>query len=247
MNKARLRALLLVIALASGLIQLNGSMVLANDTTVTVPLEGENKVLYPPFEIKGAMTVKDGGTLVIVVEDSQKNLFELCLDGRMNVPLESRYLYVNASYPDAPLAKRVTFCSEAQRAIVEILKSAKIDKTNEYANENVVQAMIQQLEGKCVQPLQISGKWETNWGELIFSQDGISASGTYTHDSGKIEGKLEGNTLRGKWSESPSYAPPHDAGDFEFVFSEDAKTFSGNWRYGFEKDTWDGQWTGKRI
>ena len=247
MNKTRLRAMLLVIALAFGLIQLNGPMVLANDATVTVPLEGENKVLYPPFEIKGAVTAKDGGTLCITVGDSQKKLFELCLDGRMNVPLEGRYLYVNATYPDDPLAKRVLFCSEAQKAIVGILKSAKIDKTNEYANENVVQLVIQKLESQCVQPLQISGTWETNFGPLTFTQDGNSISGTYTHDSGKIEGKLEGNALRGKWSESPSYAPTHDAGDFEFVFSEDVKTFSGNWRYGFEKDTWDGVWTGKRI
>lgn len=81
---------------------------------------------------------------------------------------------------------------------------------------------------------------------MTFTQDGSSISGSYTHDNGKIEGKLEGRVLSGRWSESPTYAPTHDAGDFEFVFSEDLKTFSGKWRYGFEKKSWDGAWTGTR-
>ena len=91
----------------------------------------------------------------------------------------------------------------------------------------------------------ISGTWKSGFGDIVFSQSGSRVTGTYTHDNGKIEGELKENTLRGKWSEKPSYEPPRNAGEFEFVFSEDVKTFSGKWRYGFGKETWDGSWKGE--
>jgi hypothetical protein len=92
----------------------------------------------------------------------------------------------------------------------------------------------------------LSGKWKTNFGMMTLTQDGSNVSGSYTHDSGKIEGKLEGNILRGSWSESPSYKAPRDAGGFEFIFSDDAKKFTGKWRSGFDKQGWDGSWTGTK-
>ena len=93
---------------------------------------------------------------------------------------------------------------------------------------------------------QLSGKWKTSSGILTFTQAGNDVTGSYTHDNGKIEGTLEGNILRGRWSESPSYKPPKDAGDLEFIFSEDGRNFTGKWRYGFDKQTWDGNWTGTK-
>jgi hypothetical protein len=93
---------------------------------------------------------------------------------------------------------------------------------------------------------QLSGKWRSNFGLMTLTQDGSNVSGSYTHDSGKIEGKLEGNILRGTWSESPSYKAPRDAGGFEFIFSDDAKKFTGKWRSGFDKQGWDGSWSGTK-
>ena len=95
--------------------------------------------------------------------------------------------------------------------------------------------------------MSIAGAWESGFGDIVFSQSGSRVTGTYTHDNGKIEGELNGHILRGKWSEKPSYKPPRNAGEFEFVFSKDGKTFSGKWRYGFDKKTWDGSWRGKLI
>lgn len=95
--------------------------------------------------------------------------------------------------------------------------------------------------------LDVSGKWKTGFGTLILSQSASKVTGNYTSDDGKIEGAMEGNILKGTWSESPSYKPPKDAGDFEFVFSEDGKSFKGKWRYGHGGSGWKGNWSGTRI
>ena len=92
----------------------------------------------------------------------------------------------------------------------------------------------------------VSGTWKSNFGLMTLTQDGSQVTGSYSHDSGKIEGTLEGNVLRGSWSERPSYKPPKDAGDFEFTFSEDGRKFSGTWRYGSQKQSWDGKWNGEK-
>lgn len=87
-----------------------------------------------------------------------------------------------------------------------------------------------------------AGEWTTSWGDMTLTQTGSKVTGTYTYDQGKISGTVSGNILTGTWSEAPSYAPPHDAGEVEFVMSEDGKSFTGKWRYGSEGDwgNWDG-------
>jgi len=93
--------------------------------------------------------------------------------------------------------------------------------------------------------LNWAGTWETNYGIMHLSQTGSQVTGTYEHDNGKIEGNVSGSTLTGTWSESPSYAPPDDAGDVELTMSPDLSSFTGQWRYGFSGD-WDGPWSGAR-
>ncbi len=78
---------------------------------------------------------------------------------------------------------------------------------------------------------------------MEFTQNGDKVTGTYTHDDGKIEGTVSGNTLTGTWSEAPSYNPPNDAGVFVITFADDEKSFTGNWRYGSGTSEWDGTWT----
>jgi len=93
----------------------------------------------------------------------------------------------------------------------------------------------------------ISGVWDTNFGRLTITQEGFIVRGEYSHDQGRIEGVLIGRTLKGKWSEAPSYRPPQDAGEFEFAFAQDFKSFTGKWRYGFETKTWNGDWFGSKL
>ncbi len=91
-----------------------------------------------------------------------------------------------------------------------------------------------------------SGKWEdSSYGEIIIVQNGSEVTGTYPHDSGKITATAQGNMLYGQWAEAPSYTPPNDGGDFEFVMSEDGMSFIGHSRYG-SNAAWR-VWNGKRI
>lgn len=87
-----------------------------------------------------------------------------------------------------------------------------------------------------------TGVWETNWGDMELVQQGNQVIGTYTHDQGKIAARAQGLTITGTWSESPSYAPPNDAGDVEFTMTPDCNSFSGRWRYGSQGDWAD--WSG---
>ncbi|WP_188020330.1 PAN domain-containing protein [Deferribacter autotrophicus] len=95
--------------------------------------------------------------------------------------------------------------------------------------------------------LNISGKWKTDFGILIITQNGNKIYGTYPHDSGKIEGTLNGNVLNCIWKEAPTYKPYNDAGECYFIFSRDGKKFTGKWRYGFNKSVWNGNWNGIKI
>jgi len=95
--------------------------------------------------------------------------------------------------------------------------------------------------------IDISGQWYTDFGRLVITQDAQRINGEYTHDNGRIRGTIMNNVLTGIWSESPSYAPPKDAGDFEFYFSRDGKSFKGYWRYGHGENRWDGEWKGSKI
>lgn len=88
------------------------------------------------------------------------------------------------------------------------------------------------------------GVWDSNWGHMVLTQSGVSVTGTYTHDSGRIKATVSGNKLIGTWSEAPSYAPDRDAGDIEFNMSADGKTFSGSWGYGSNLS--GGSWTGSK-
>ena len=70
--------------------------------------------------------------------------------------------------------------------------------------------------------------------------------GVYTTDWGVVRGRAEGDRLTGKWFDAPTRSEPNDAGDFEFILSEDCQNFSGNWRYG-SAEGWSGEWTGTRV
>jgi hypothetical protein len=90
-----------------------------------------------------------------------------------------------------------------------------------------------------------TGTWQTNWGAMILTQRGDTVEGEYEHDSGKIKGILSknGKVVRGRWSESPSYKAPNDAGDIEFTLTSDNE-FTGKWKYG-SGGSWS-TWTGSR-
>ena len=91
-----------------------------------------------------------------------------------------------------------------------------------------------------------SGTWSTNWGSMQLTQVGDSVWGTYTHDGGRINGKVTGNTLAGLWTEAPTYSVGSDGGKISFTLSADCKSFAGGWRYGVDGNDLPGGWTGTR-
>lgn len=96
-------------------------------------------------------------------------------------------------------------------------------------------------------PCDCTGRWKTNWGEMTLDHVGEKVTGSYTHDKGKIEGIMSGNSFSGTWSEAPSYQGPNDAGLVELNFKEDCKSFTGRWMYGSSGSWKENGWTGERI
>jgi hypothetical protein len=93
-----------------------------------------------------------------------------------------------------------------------------------------------------------TGTWNTDWGTMVLAQEGTKVTGTYTHDSGKVSGTLVDGVYVGKWSESPSYGEPGDAGDMVFYFTKDCNGFSGTWHYGAHTSgAWSGTWVGTKV
>lgn len=95
--------------------------------------------------------------------------------------------------------------------------------------------------------VRVAGTFQTHFGEIVLYQEGQRVWGNYSHQNGRVEGTLEGNVFRGNWSQSPSYQPPNDAGDFVFTFTRDGRAFTGSWRYGYRGPWVDQPWNGQRI
>ena len=95
-----------------------------------------------------------------------------------------------------------------------------------------------------------SGTWTTKWSTggsatMTLTQSGSAVTGTYTHDSGQIQGTVTGGVLSGTWSEAPTRQPDADAGEITFTLSADGHSFTGAWHYGSSGATygWNGTCT----
>lgn len=87
-----------------------------------------------------------------------------------------------------------------------------------------------------------SGKWNSNYGVIQFTQSGPTVEGTFSYgiSSGVISGTVEGNTLSGKYYENEwSY------GDFIFTMSNDGKSFEG--KYKLDGGINWARWNGTRL
>lgn len=83
-----------------------------------------------------------------------------------------------------------------------------------------------------------SGSWDTYWrdGEarMLLQQQGENVLGTYEPGNGRIEGRIDGQVLRGSWFQDGTFGP------ILFALSEDGQSFTGRFV--------DGEyWNGKRV
>lgn len=80
--------------------------------------------------------------------------------------------------------------------------------------------------------IDVSGQWfTTNFGKIVFTQEGDKVNATYQFKNGKIEGTLKGYTLIGNWSSEPSYNCYYDKGRLEIDFDLKGESFTGVWGY----------------
>jgi hypothetical protein len=78
--------------------------------------------------------------------------------------------------------------------------------------------------------IDVSGEWfTTNFGKIVFTQDGDAVNATYQFKNGKIEGNMDGYTLKGYWSAEPSYNCYYDKGRIEIDFDFKGEEFTGIW------------------
>lgn len=47
-----------------------------------------------------------------------------------------------------------------------------------------------------------AGTFDSNWGEVRLRVDGARVTGDYDHNGGRIEGTLDGNVIRYRWTEA---------------------------------------------
>jgi hypothetical protein len=147
MKSSALRFLFSVFVLA-GIALFASTGTYAGGDAVTIELKKGSVTLNPPFEVEETLLYKDGGTIGIVIKDSQGISLPLCLDGRIKMPAEDRHVYVGATYPDESSALRVTSGSANQKTLLELLQSAKITNPSPRIREDLVKAVIAKLKGQ---------------------------------------------------------------------------------------------------
>ncbi len=99
----------------------------------------------------------------------------------------------------------------------------------------------------------VTGVWETNWGDLRIFKYGSKIAGWYTNDYGEIAGTLvDEHTIKGTWAENGSdrtcdnnlYGRNH-IGKFIMKFNDDFTEFSTKWGYCSDEPS-NSDWNGKR-
>ncbi|MBM7619943.1 hypothetical protein JOC95_001795 [Bacillus tianshenii] len=97
--------------------------------------------------------------------------------------------------------------------------------------------------------VDVTGEWKTDFGKMILKQENGNVTGEYSYQDGRINGRIEGtiggNVLTGTWAESPSYAPPLNAGYLRFTFT--GNSFAGTYAQGFSTGYGVRNWKGTRI
>jgi len=86
---------------------------------------------------------------------------------------------------------------------------------------------------------QVTGKYETNFGELTLIHMDSKVTGTYSHENGRVEGSIIGTTMTGWWYQN------NGKGRFIFKFASDFSSFDG--LYGYDDAEPSTSWDGKRI
>jgi len=98
-----------------------------------------------------------------------------------------------------------------------------------------------------------SGRWDTNMGAMRMQQGGDHVSGNYEMKGGRVEGHVDGNTLRGIWTQDHADHRCFEErmgtlywGRFQLHLSREGDEFFGHWSYCDDERGTGGNWTGQR-
>jgi len=87
----------------------------------------------------------------------------------------------------------------------------------------------------------VSGTYETDFGDFHLRQQGTSVTGCYEHDEGVLDGGIEGRIMKFTWREAGD-----DKGPAVMVFSPDGRKMFGLWWNEGNTSSGGGQWNGTK-
>ena len=87
----------------------------------------------------------------------------------------------------------------------------------------------------------VSGTYETDFGDFHLRQQGTSVTGCYEHDEGVLDGGIEGRIMKFTWREAGD-----DKGPAVMVFSPDGRKMFGLWWNEGNTSSAGSQWNGTR-
>ncbi len=87
----------------------------------------------------------------------------------------------------------------------------------------------------------VSGTYETDYGDFHLRQQGTSVTGCYEHDEGVLDGGIEGRIMKFTWREAGD-----DKGPAVMVFSPDGEQMFGLWWHEGDTGGGGGQCNGKK-
>lgn len=96
--------------------------------------------------------------------------------------------------------------------------------------------------------IDVTGKWDSNWGRLVLTQTGPKLSGTSDYNDGRLEGTVDGDLILFDWVQpgNPSEARQEAFGKGWFRISQDGLRLEGKWGYGPEREG-GGAWLAERV
>lgn len=86
---------------------------------------------------------------------------------------------------------------------------------------------------------EVTGIYQTNFGELTLKHIGSKVMGTYTHANGRVEGSIIGTVFTGWWYQD------NGKGKCKFIFTSDFSSFKG--QYGYDNAEPSAAWDGRRT
>lgn len=90
----------------------------------------------------------------------------------------------------------------------------------------------------------VSGTFESDYGDFHVRQTGTALIGCYEHDEGLLSGTVEGHVMKLTWQEAGG---PDDRGPAVMVFAGDGQGFRGHWWYqNGAAGTAAGVWNGRK-